>query len=622
MMLLTSVNDRITMSFLRNFWKDSCTLGRLAKVKLSTPKFGECKSIPLLVQKNAMKYPDDSAISCDLEQLNWGEFNQRANRVANLLKSQGIKKGDTIALMMENRCEYLVCLVGICKLGAIAGLLNTHQRREVLAHSLELIQAKKLIFGEELAEAVDELRSSHKGLYFEIDDLVMITDRQQQHDTDWAMRFSSSQISSYSDLQNPAECEELTTSDTALYIFTSGTTGLPKAGIASHRRWLQASGGFAMGLYNTRKQDRIYNCLPLFHATALMVAFGPTVVAACSMVLRRRFSASNFLADVRREHCNTFIYIGEMCRYLVNTPATESDKDNPINKCAGNGMRPDIWNAFRDRFDIPEIFEFYGASDGNTVFINSFNKDSSIGFCISPIVVAQYDANNDTIARNQQGLCIAASNGEPGLLLGEISQYTPYEGYTNKQASDLRVVKDVKKPGDQYLNMGDLIQSMDVGFTFGLRHYQFVDRTGDSFRWKGENCSTNEIAETINQLPMVDISNVYGVEIPNTNGKAGMAAICFNAQLISSIENINWEEFSAYIDRELPGFARPIFIRVQTEADTTGTHKLLKNHLKEAAFHLERVKQDKIYILKPGSKTYEELGEEFYQRIVEGRAGY
>jgi len=163
---------------------------------------------------------------------------------------------------------------------------------------------------------------------------------------------------------------------------------------------------------------------------------------------------------------------------------------------------------------------------------------------------------------------------------------------------------------------------MDVGFTFGLRHYQFVDRTGDSFRWKGENCSTNEIAETINQLPMVDISNVYGVEIPNTNGKAGMAAICFNAQLISSIENINWEEFSAYIDRELPGFARPIFIRVQTEADTTGTHKLLKNHLKEAAFHLERVKQDKIYILKPGSKTYEELGEEFYQRIVEGRAGY
>ncbi len=210
----------------------------------------------------------------------------------------------------------------------------------------------------------------------------------------------------------------------------------------------------------------------------------------------------------------------------------------------------------------------------------------------------------------------------PIEFTGEISNYTPFEGYTNKQASESRVIYDVKKVGDQYLNMGDLIKSIDVGFSFGQKHYQFVDRTGDSFRWKGENCSTNEIAEIINHLDMVDVTNIYGVEIPNTDGRAGMASICFNPEIVSAIEDIDWHTFSSYINAELPVFARPVFIRVQTEVDTTGTHKLMKNHLKEQAYHLDQLEGDKVFVLKPRSDQYEELDREFYQKITSGQAGY
>lgn len=601
-----------------NFFNDCRTLARLAWSKLQTPKFGQYKSIPLLVEKNAALYPDDPAISCDLEQLSWAEFNQRANRVASMLKGQGVKKGDSVALMVESRSEHLVCLIGICKIGGIAALLNTQQRRDVLAHSVKLIQAKKLIFGEELAEAIGEVKDHLKEL--QSSDFFMVTDQNQHADPKWAQRFSS-RDEQYSD-NNPEECQRLSTSDTAMYIFTSGTTGLPKAGIASHRRWLQASQGFAKGLYNAVKTDRIYNCLPLCHAAALMVGFGPTVIAACSTVLRRRFSASNFLNDMREENCNTFIYIGEMCRYLMNTPNRDDDVRNPIQKCAGNGMRPDIWLKFKQRFAIEGLHELYGASDGNIVFINAFNKDCSIGFSISPIAVVRYNADNDTVVRDDQGLCIPVEDSEPGLLLGEISNYTPFEGYTDKQASDSRVIHDVNKSGDQYLNLGDLIKSVDVGFSFGLKHYQFVDRTGDSFRWRGENCSTNEIAEIINQLDMVDISNVYGVEISNAEGKAGMAAITLNPQELGSADSIDWDKFSAHIDRELPSFARPVFIRVQTAIDATDTHKLMKNHLKKDSYHLDQVGDDKIYVLKPKSKQYQPLDEEFYQRIISSQAGY
>ena len=603
---------------MQNFFRDCRRLGRLIWAKLRTPKFGQHTSIPLLVEKNAVNCPNDPALSCDLEQLTWSEFNQRANRVSSMLKSQGVKKGDSIALLVENRCEYLVFLIGICKIGAIAALLNTQQRREILSHSIELVQAKKLIFGEELTESVAEVTKHLKELGSS--DLLMITDRNQHSNIDWAQRVSS-QDQQYS-ATNPTESQQQTTSDTALYIFTSGTTGLPKAGIASHRRWLQASQGFAKGLYNASKDDRIYNCLPLCHATALMVGFGPTVIAACSTVLRRKFSASGFFDDIRNENCNTFIYIGEMCRYLMNTPVKNDDHDNPLVKCAGNGMRPDIWLNFKDRFAIEGIHELYGASDGNTVFINTFNKDCSIGLCISPIVVAKYDTDCDDVVRDKHGLCIPVSDGEPGLLLGEISNYTPFEGYTNKQASDSRVLRNVKKPGDQYLNMGDLIKSIDVGFSFGLKHYQFVDRTGDSFRWRGENCSTNEIAEIINHLDIVNITNIYGVEIPNTEGRAGMAAICFNHNLAPTEEQIDWEKFSNYISDELPIFARPVFVRIQTDINTTETHKLVKNHLKEQAYHLDKVGADKIFVLKPRTDYYQPLDNDFYQRILSGQAGF
>ena len=579
------------------------------------------RSIGSLLERNAREFGDRTALTADGESIDWATFNERANRVAAALADRhGIRHGDAVAMMIENRLSFLTVLFGICKLGAVAGLINTNQRRDVLVHSATTIGAKAFVVGAELEEAVDEIKDQ---LGLELGrDFAWLPDpaRADASAPDWSTELSD--VDETLSADDRPETSEVTLDDPCFFIFTSGTTGLPKAAIVSNERVFRSMQGFGVVTLNIKARDRLYNCLPLYHSTGLIVAFGGVLWVGASMFIRRKFSASNFLREAREQNTNIFVYIGEICRYLLHSEAKADDADNPVVRVIGNGLRPDIWLDFKKRFGIEKVFEIYGASEGNSGFVNAFNKDCTIGFGIAPHALARYDTDEDALVRSADGLCQVVNIGEPGLLLIEIAGDARFDGYTDKAASEKKIVHDVMSKGDRWFNTGDLVKQIDVGFAFGQKHYQFVDRTGDTFRWKGENCSTNEVGEIINALPQVQTTNVYGVQIPGTDGRAGMAAITFDPASVSTADDVDWAALSAHVTDKLASYARPIFIRVKTDQDTTSTFKLLKKELREEAYHPDRVGGEAIYVLKPGSQAYEPLDAEFYERIVDGSAGY
>lgn len=573
-------------------------------------------SVGLMVQNNAHRHPGDIALICEEERVTWAQFNQRSNRIARILRDDGIKKGDCVSLVMQNRIEFLVCLVGIQKMGGIAGLINTNLTKAPLIHCINLIESKKCIFGEEQLETISEV----------IDDLsltagsdyIFIKDSGKTPCPSWATEADSTneKIS----LDDLPETSSILAGDRCSYIFTSGTTGLPKAAVVSYKRCIPMGVTSAKLIQKLVKTDRMYNCLPLYHATGLNMGWLSTVEVGASMVIRRKLSVSAFWDDIRKYDCTSFVYIGEFLRYLLTRPPQDNDKDHTIKKTIGNGLRPDIWLAFKERFGISHIGEFYGASEGNSGFGNIFNKDCTVGTGVVPLALVQYDVANDKIIRNDSGACIPVQPGEPGLLAIKVTDKTKFEGYTNKEASDKKILSDVLEPGDSYFNTGDLLKEIKVGFAFGMKHYQFVDRVGDTFRWKGENVSTNEVGEVINQYPDVHISNVYGVDIPNTDGKAGMAALILNEK-IKSASDLDLVSLSKHISSNLPPYAHPVFLRLLDEQPTTATMKLQKNVLREQAYHIDKT-DDVILVLKPKTSTYQVLDKEFYDEIIAGRALY
>ncbi|MEM8659742.1 MAG: AMP-binding protein, partial [Pseudomonadota bacterium] len=336
-----------------------------------------------------------------------------------------------------------------------------------------------------------------------------------------------------------------------------------------------------------------------------------------SLFIRRKFSGSNFLKEVRESGATCFIYIGELCRYLLNTPEKPDDANTPLVTMMGNGLRPDVWHEFKRRFGIKRVSEFYGSSEGNIGFLNLLNKDCTVGATTMPVALVQYDVDNDDIVHDANGYCVKVAEGEPGLLLGKITPETEFEGYTNKDATESKILRDVFQKGDSWFNTGDLMKTIDVGFSLGLKHYQFVDRVGDTFRWKSENVSTNEVGEIINGDPQIAFCNVYGVEIPKADGRAGMAALA----LADGVEELDLDSFSEYVNSHLPAYARPVFLRIQRELDTTGTFKLVKGELRKQAYDPEQVDDD-LFVMKPGSKRYEPLDAAFADTLKAGNGGY
>jgi len=569
--------------------------------------------IGAMVERNAQRFAERPAIVFEGRTLTWREFNGLANRYAAAFREAGLRRGDTASVFMENRVEFLATVIGLNKLGVTAGLINTNLRGRPLMHCVTVTESKRCIVGAELAEALAEVK--HDLPLREGSDYLCVPDRNTEPAGNWALDLH--ELAPAEDPGNPPETATNVLGDNAFYIFTSGTTGLPKAAVLSNRRYM-SSGTLAhkAGLKCTAK-DRIYICLPLYHGTGLMIGMGAAFSSGASVFLRRKFSASNFLREVREQGATCFIYIGELCRYLVSTPAKPDDHRNPLTRVMGNGLRPDVWPEFKQRFGIKRIAEFYGASEGNVAFANLLNKDCTVGMTSVRHALVRYDVDADEIVRDGAGRCQLVSPGEPGLLLGHISPDAVFEGYTNAEATERKIVRNAFEEGDAWFNSGDLMRQIDAGFTLGFPHYQFVDRVGDTFRWKSENVSTNEVGEIINGFDQVRFSNVYGVAVPGADGRAGMAALT----LEDGVDGLDLDAFSAYVGRELPSYARPLFLRVEQEIDVTGTFKMVKGKLRDEGFDPDLV-TDPLYVLKPGSSVYEPLDRDYAALIARGEAGY
>ena len=568
-------------------------------------------SVASIFEATAARYADRNMIIFEQQELTWREFNELANRMARALMDGGVKRGDSIALIMENRVEMLAYTVAMQKLGVITAFVNPALSGTQLAHCLSTAKAVKCVVGEEVFANLDAIRVD---IGLADDDILWIAD-QRTTAVPEGLEDALSQLDGYA-CDNLADTCEILAGDMAFYIFTSGTTGLPKAAKISHRRWMSGAYPYSKVGCRAKPSDRFYICLPLYHATGFICGVGSCFYSGASIFLRRKFSGSAFWSDVQRHSITNFIYVGELCRYLLAQPPCPEERNNSLDRVFGNGLRPDIWMDFKERFGISRVCEFYGSSEGNIGFVNGLNKDRTMGICGANILLVEYDIDADKMVRDEHGKVVEVAVGEPGLLLGEIDDRYKFDGYTNDSASESKILRDLVKPGDAWFNTGDLICQVDVGFSMGLAHYQFVDRVGDTFRWRSENVSTNEVGEIINANRQVEMANVYGVDIPAADGKAGMVSLVLKDQ-----ETFDVEEFSAYVTSNLPIYAQPVFVRIQREVATTGTFKLVKGDLRKQAYHMDRV-SDQLYYLPPREQRYRVFDQGVYQSVIDGTAGY
>ena len=567
--------------------------------------------IGVALERNAERFGDRVAVITEDTQVTWADLNAWANRYAEFLTGAGLASGDTISVMMENRVEFFALLLAANKLGITTGLINTNLRERPLVHCITVTASSKCIFGSELTDAIAEVKGeldlAEGSDYFVVPEAGGIA-------PDWAVDMAAA--SANLPIANPAHTGEVTLGETAMYIFTSGTTGLPKAALVSNRRFLMLASLTATAGLRCSERDRVYICLPLYHASGLMIGAGAAFMSGASMFVRKRFSASAFLREIREYHCTRFVYVGELCRYLLSSPAKPDDHDNPLDTVMGNGLRPDIWFEFKNRFGIERVTEFYGASEGNVAFANLLNKDRTIGMTSSKIALVGYDVDADEIVRDADGRCVEVESGEPGLLLGHINPNAAFEGYTDREATEKKILRNALEEGDAWFNTGDLLREINVGYTLGYAHYQFVDRVGDTFRWRAENVSTNEVGEIVNGFAGIEICNVYGVEVPGADGRAGMAAVCLSADA-----ELDLDGFAEYVERELPAYARPVFLRIQRNFDLTGTFKLVKGDLKREAYNIDRF-ADPVYVMKPRTSSYAPLDGAYLATIRNGTAGF
>ena len=556
----------------------------------------------LELEKIARLYPDNPAVKSPDGSLTYRQLNERANRYAHYLLSKGVGRGDVVTLCFENRPDLLAAYCGCSKVGAVASLINTNQRGDSLVHSFNLNKGKVVIIGEECYDFFSEGRA---GIDLAQSTLAMVQDTGKLNARD--IHDITGELERQS-IENPSTTPGVSLKDTVAYVYTSGTTGgLPKAAVIINKRAVSAMFWFGRFVMPVKPTDTIYIPLPFFHTNAITVGWPPALYNGAAVALRRKFSASKFLDDVRQFQATHFVYVGEVCRYLMGTPARPDDHETTLKYICGNGLRPDIWMPFKKRFGISKIYEFYGAAEGVGVFTNFLNIDYSVGTSVTPFALVAYDTENDAPVRNEQGFMKKVGKGETGLLIMEISEKTPFPGYSDKKKTEEKIFRSVFSKGDMWFNTGDMLRNM------GFRHAQFADRLGDTFRWKGENVATQEVEKALDSFPGVSSSAVYGIAMPGSDGKAGMAAIVRDDKTPLDITRL-----AGHLRTSLPKYAVPIFVRFVPDFEWTATHKIKKTNLKNQGYDPSQVKQD-VYILLPGSDRYEAVNEDIYRNLTAGK---
>lgn len=553
-----------------------------------------------VLEQNAKKYPGNAALKSHDGNYTYAEYNALVNQYAHYFKSRGVGKGDVVALMIENRPEQLFMYGALAKLGALASLININQRGASLAHSFNLHPSKAFVIGEECLEYFEDARKD-LGRVPE-GELYVIRDKGQGRTGGYTDLIAA--VAGFSK-ENPSTTGEVFLNDPIAYVFTSGTTGgLPKAAVIVHKRIISGMFWFAKVVSSIKPRDTVYLPLPFFHTNALIVGLPAAMANGSALSMRRKFSAGNFLDDVRRFDAGIFVYVGEMCRYLMAVPEKPDDRKNPVRTVIGNGLRPDIWMAFKRRFGISRVCELYGAADGVGGFTNILNLDNTVGFSPTPFAIVRYDVEREELVRGANGFLERVERGEAGLALMRISDQTPFSGYSDKRKNEERVLRDVFEKGDAWFDTGDLLRDM------GFKHAQFADRLGDTFRWKGENVSTTEVEKALNSFPGIASSAVYGVAMPGGDGKVGMAAVIPEAGA-----GLDFSGLAASLKKSLPKYAVPAFIRLVSDFEWTATHKIRKYNLRNDSFDPGKVR-DPLYVLLPGESAYRPLDGELYKSVM------
>ena len=579
-------------------WKILGIYEDLSYYILGLPRFlfvwKDNKKLSLLnfFDNNVKKRPNDIAFIFEGDEITWKEADEQTNKYAGFLKSQNINKGDCFAILMDNSPDFLMLLLASFRVGSLAALINTTVSGEGLKHVIGISDVKLITAGashlEKLSSALGD--SDLKNIpIFGMEDNEKIPDQVED------IKKLSRQFSTFIPYQPIMK-------DVAAYIFTSGTTGLPKAALVDHAKLVKGSFAGHFLCFNFNKNDRLYMTLPLYHSTGLILGWAASLRSGCPNVIKSKFSASDFWNDVKKYNVNKFIYVGELCRYLMNLPPSDGDKDNPITQISGNGLRPDIWESFQKRFNINKIVEIYGATEAVGMTINSFGRSGMIGRKRSDSTIIHCNKDDGSPILNDEGFCTKVSEGETGLYIQKISSSAKFQGYLDAQASNKKILQNVFKTGDQYFNTGDLITLHDNNWL------SFADRVGDTYRWKSENVSTMEVAAILNNASGVMDCNVYGVQVDSAEGKAGMAAMNVSDEFsfISFIEHVN---------KNLNTFQKPYFLRLTKEMQTTGTFKHQKEDLKKQGFNPSLIK-DKLYFLQ--KDNYVEIDQALYNRIHSG----
>ena len=534
----------------------------------------------------------------------YGQLDGRANLYAHWAVSIGLKTGDVVALFMQNRPDYLAAWYGLTKVGVIVALINHNLHGPSLLHCITIAKSKAVIVGIELAD----LWASVDGQLPSVSIWTSGGNLPHSNDLDRALNAQSNKRPSR------AYREMLTAKDPCLYVYTSGTTGNPKAASLSHLRTQAISRSF-IAATKTNAADRIYCPLPLYHATGGICAVGLAFNTGATLVLRRKFSATQFWDDIVDQGCTVFAYIGELFRYLVSVPVHPKERSHKLKACFGNGLRQDVWARAQERFNIPLIIEFYGSTEGNVSFANVDGKLGAVGRIPSylkkkfNVELVRFDIEDEKPIRNEDGFCERCAVDEIGEAIGRIDDdniRARFDGYANDSAgSDKKLLRDVFEYGDLWFRTGDLLRQDKQGY------FYFVDRIGDTYRWKSENVSTNEVGEALCMFPGVDQANVYGVDVPHADGRAGMAVIV-------APEPLDLEALSNYVRAELPAFAVPLFLRFQTEMDVTGTFKYRKVDLVKAGFNPAEISDPMVW-MNPTTQCYEPLTTDIYEAFQTGQ---
>ncbi|XP_035207925.1 long-chain fatty acid transport protein 4-like [Stegodyphus dumicola] len=570
-------------------------------------------SVVDLFRNIAKKYPHKVCFVFQDEEWTYQQVDDLSNKVAHCFLSRGYKKGDEVALFLENCVEYICIWLGLAKIGVIISFINTNLRKDSLVHSINVIDAKAVIFGKNLSRAVEdaipfvEKRDTMEYYCFY---------EKSMTDNNETVQFPAKSLNLLLDDASESSADiqkiKINFQDKLLYIYTSGTTGLPKAAIIRHSRfiWISAAAKYVAQL---KEFETFYNPLPLYHSAGGILFLSVVLAFGGKMVVRKKFSASNFWKEAVKHKATVSQYIGEICRYLLNQPRTPEETQHSIWLFFGNGLRSHIWKEFKERFQIKSIVEMYGATEGNANLTNMFGKLGAVGFVsrilfwLYPVRLIKVDPETGKPLRNARGLCIQCQPGEPGEMVGKIVNSNPinqFDGYVSNKDTEKKIIRDCFTKGDMAFLSGDILVMDEEGYLY------FVDRTGDTFRWRGENVSTGEVENVISKALNHVGCVVYGVEVPNVEGRAGMAAIQID------LKDIDLDALYQHIGKSLPSYAVPLFIRICSNLETTGTYKLRKVTLQKDGFNPEKIADPLFFFNK---KTCVPLTKEVYLDIITGK---